>query len=191
MKTYFSTVILSVVCAALLVLGGCATGEYELYAKAHASAEAARHAADSEKYKALASVAATGSDTARVAAVMALALGNNGSVQGAGAPGLRAPESNNTVLQWLSVLAPGGLTGLYRDYTAMQVGTTQSNNAALVARSTNDTFSGIARMIQAPGAVTTTTDNSVYTTPAPVVITPVIPAPVVTPVVQIVPVVAK
>lgn len=190
MKTYLSTVLLSVMCAALLVLGGCATTDYENYTKAHASAEAARHAADTEKYKALASVAATGSDTARVAAVMALALGN-GAGQGAGAPGasLRAPEANNTLLQWAGVLVPG-ITQAYGVHANMRLGMTQSDNSAGVARSTNDTMRGIAGLIQAPGAITNT-DRHDTVTPAPVVTTPVVPAPVITPVVQIVPVAPK
>lgn len=191
MKTYLSTLILSVVCGLLLTLGGCATTDYENYTRAHASAESARHAADAEKYKALASVAATGSDTARVAAVMALALGN-GAGQGASAPGgpaLRAPEANNTLLQWAAVLVPG-ITQAYGIHANMRLGMTQSDNSASVARSTNDTFGGIAKLIQAPGAVTTTnTDRHDTVTPAPVVVTP--PAPViVTPVVQVVPVVS-
>ena len=45
MKTFFTTLSLAVVSALFLVLGGCATTDYELYAKAHASTEAARHAA--------------------------------------------------------------------------------------------------------------------------------------------------
>lgn len=191
MKTYLSTVLLSVMCAALLVLGGCATTDYENYTKAHASAEAARYAADSEKYKALAGIAATGSDSARVAAVMALALGN-GAGQGASAPGgpaLRAPEANNTLLQWAAVLVPG-ITQAYGIHANMRLGMTQSDNSASVARSTNDTMRGIAGLIQAPGAITNT-DRHDTVTPAPVVITPVVPAPVITPVVQIVPVVAK
>lgn len=189
MKTYLSTLILSITCAALLALSGCATTDYENYTRAHASAESARHAADAEKYKALASVAATGSDTARVAAVMALALGN-GAGQGASAPGspaLRAPEANNTLLQWAAVLVPG-ITQAYGIHANMRLGMTQSDNSASVARSTNDTMRGIAGLIQAPGAVTNI-DRHDTVTPAPVVVTP--PAPVVvTPVVQVVPVVS-
>lgn len=190
-KTYLSTVILSIACAALLVLGGCATGDYAIYADSQSKIESARHAADAEKYKALASVAATGSDTARVAAVMALALGNNGSGPGGSAPGsasLRAPEANNTFLQWAGVLVPG-ITQAYGIHANMRLSMTQSDNSAGVARSTNDTMRGIAGLIQAPGAITNT-DRHDTVTPAPVVVTP--PAPVViTPVVQVVPVIGK
>lgn len=191
MKTYLSTIILSLAAAALLAMGGCATGDYAVYAKAQGEAETARHAAEAEKYKALAGIAATGSDSARVAAVMALALGNGGG-QGAapGGPALRAPEASNPLLQWAGVLVPG-LVQAYSINANMRLGLTQSDNSASVARSTNDTFTGIAKLIQAPGDITNTDRHDVLTTPAPVVITPVIPAPVVTPVVQIVPVVPK
>ncbi len=186
MKTYLSTVILSITCSALLVLGGCATGDYAIYADSQSKIESARHAADAEKYKALAGIAATGSDSARVAAVMALAMGNQ---QAAAQPQIRAPESSNTALQWASILVPGAVQafGINANmHTAMR----QSDNATAVGVSTNGVFGSIAGLIQAPGAVTNV-DRHDTITPAPVVITPVVPAPVITPVVQIVPVVPK
>lgn len=188
MKTYLSTLILALASAALLAMGGCATGDYAVYAKSQGEVETARHAAEAEKYKALAGIAATGSDTARVAAVMALALGNGGGQGAAASTALRAPEANNTFLQWASVLIPGAVQA-FGINAGMHTAMRQSDNAAATAISTNGTFSAIAGLIQAPGAITNT-DRHDTVTPAPVVVTP--PAPViVTPVVQITPVVAK
>jgi hypothetical protein len=70
-----------------------------------------------------------------------------------------------------------------------------SDNAAKIAVSTNETFRGIAGLIQAPGAITNSTDRHDVVTPAPVVVAPAVPvvvvpsAPVITPVVQVVPVI--
>jgi len=165
-----------------VALSGCSTIEYESYAKAHAAAETAR-------YKVLSDVAATGGEGSRVAAVMAMAMGGNQST-------LRAPEAaGDTVLKWLGVLAPT-LVQAYGITSNARVAERSSDNAAKVAVSTNDTFKGIAGLIQAPGAVTNTDRHDVYT-PAPVVIAPAVPvivappAPVITPVVQVVPVINK
>lgn len=171
------------VLAAAMVLSACAAGgDYKDYANAHAQAEAAR-------YKVLSDVAATGGESAKVAAVMAMALGGQQST-------LRAPEAaGGTALQWLGVLLPSAVQA-FGINANMKLGMTQSDNAASVARSTNDTMTGIAKLIQAPGAITNNDRHDVYT-PAPVIApaTPVIvtpPAPVViTPVVQIVPTVPK
>lgn len=175
MKTYLTTLLVAVA-SALLILSGCATGEYRAYTEAHSVSEAAR-------YKVLSDVASTGGESAKVAAVMAMALGGQQTT-------LRAPEARGgTVLQWLGVLLPSAVQA-FGINANMKLGVAQSDNAASVARSTNDTMTGIARLIQAPGAVTNT-DRHDTVTPAPVVITPVVPAPVITPVVQIVPVAPK
>lgn len=189
MKTLFKSVYLLVALALLAAMTGCASTDYETYAKEQSKVEIARHTTEAEKYKALSGIGASGSDSARVAAVMALAFAGNGQAGAAsGGPTLRAPDASNPLLQWASVLVPG-LTQAYGIHANMRLGMTQSDNSAGVARSTNDTLGRIAGLIQAPGAVTTTnTDNHSVYTPAPVVVTP--PAPVViTPVVPIVPVV--
>lgn len=176
MKTYLSTLLMAIASAAL-ILSGCATGgEYKAYTEAHSASEAAR-------YKVLSDVASTGGESAKVAAVMAMALGGQQTT-------LRAPEAQGgTVLQWLGVLLPPAVQA-FGINANMKLGMAQSDNSASVARSTNDTMTGIARLIQAPGAITNT-DRHDTVTPAPVVITPVVPAPVITPVVQIVPVAPK
>ena len=165
-----------------LALTACASTDYKSYTEAHAAVEAAR-------YKVLADVAATGGEGSKTAAVMAMAMGGNQST-------LRAPEAaGDTVLKWLGVLAPT-IVQAYGITSNARVAERSSDNAASVARSTNDTFKGIAGLIQAPGAVTNTDRHDVYT-PAPVVIAPAVPvivappAPVITPVVQVVPVINK
>ena len=218
-----------------LALTGCAS-DYRLYADASAKSEIARHNADAAKYRAMADIAAQGDASAKVAAVMAIALGQQSTAQ---ATQLRPPEhATGTLLQWAQVLV-NPLTQMYGAYSSRRMGETQANYSFQGLKSTNDTFGLIASKIQAPAApapnVTTTTTNTTNTTtdrhdvttsmtdstgvlgsgtynpvttttPAPVVITPVVqvvptvitpvaptPAPIVptviTPVVQIVPIV--
>ena len=217
-----------------LALTGCAS-DYKLYADASAKSEIARHNADAAKYRAMADIAAQGDASAKVAAVMAIALGQQSTQQ---ATQLRPPEhATGTLLQWAQVLV-NPLTQMYGAYSARRVGESQASYSFQGLKSTNDTFGLIASRIQAPIApapnvtttnntTTTTTDrhdvttsmtdstgvlgsgtyNPVSTsTPAPVVITPVVqvvptvitpvapaPAPIVpvviTPVVQVVPIV--
>ena len=63
-----------------IALAGCAsTGDYAAYANGQAQIEAARHSADAARYKAMSDIAATGDNSAKVAAVMALALGQSGA----------------------------------------------------------------------------------------------------------------
>lgn len=213
-----------------LALTGCAS-DYKLYADASAKSEIARHNADAAKYRAMADIAAQGDASAKVAAVMAIALGQQSTAQ----TQLRPPEhATGTLLQWAQVLV-NPLTQMYGAYSARRVGESQASYSFQGLKSTNDTFGLIASKIQAPttpapnvtttNTTTTNTDrhdvttsmtdstgvlgSGTYnpvstTTPAPVVITPVVqvvptvitpvaPAPIVptviTPVVQIVPIV--
>ena len=154
--------------AALLLVCGCSTTqEYTAYTQAHAQAETA-------KYRAMSDVASTGGEGAKVAVVMAMAMGQNQST-------LRAPEApGGTALQWLSVLMPT-VVQAYGITANMQLGMRQSDNGASVARSTNDTMNGIAKLIQAPITITNT-DRHDTVTPAPVISPPVVitpPAPVI------------
>ena len=179
--------ILSFVLVAL-ALTGCASTEYGQYSKAQTDIATARHAADAAKYKAMSDIAASGDSSAKVAAVMAMALGGNSGVQTT----IQAPQASQA-LQWASILVPGltQVAGMRYSYMSQQ---TSSNNATALGISTNATFAGIAGKIQAPGATTTlsgtgnlgsgtygTTDrNDVLNT-----------APVITPVVQVVPTVIE
>lgn len=176
MKTYFSTVILSIACAALLVLGGCATTDTKAFYEAQKDSETA-------KFNAITALATGADPTTR--ALLAVMLG--GGMAG-GQGGIRQAAPDTTALQWASVLVPGAVQA----YGLLEQGRTariQSTNSTTLGISTNDTMTGIAKLIQAPGAITNVDRHDVYT-PAPVVVNP--PAPVVvTPVVQIVPVVPK
>lgn len=174
---------------AALAIAGCASPDYAQYAKSAEASSVARS-------KALSDIAASGDSSAKVAAVMALALGAGNNTLAAPAP--------NAALQWASILVPSltQVAGMRYQYLGQQ---TASNNAAAVAISTNATMQGISGQIQAPGAITTntlsgtgtlgsgayTTSDNHTTTPAPV-ITPVVTNPtVIQPVVQITPTVIQ
>ena len=141
-----------IILIAALLASGCATTDYEAYAKSASDASVARS-------QALERIAQSGDSSAKVAAVMALALG-------AGEVKLQAPAPNSA-LQWASILVPG-IVQIYGITENSRVATTQSNNAASVANSTNAAFVGIAGKIQAAAAnistVTTTTDRNDVTT---------------------------
>lgn len=147
-----------------LALTGCAS-EYKLYADAAAKVETARYNADAAKYKAMADIAAQGDASAKVAAVMAIALGGQqGAAQG---PQLRPPEHpTGTLLQWAQVLV-NPMTQMYGAYSSRRLGETQANYSFQGLKSTNDTFGLIASKIQAPvvqGPNVTTTTNTTTTT---------------------------
>lgn len=195
----------------LLVLAGCASNDYALYADTAAKTEIARHNADAARYKAMSDIASSGTEAAKVAAVIAMALGQGTSTQ---ASRLQAPQASEA-LQWAQVLVPG-LTQIAGIAANARVAQVQSNNAARVAESTNNTFAGIAGKIQAPaanvmttdshaqtltgtgtlgsGAYETTDSHQTFATPAvvtPTVVTPVVQVvpTVITPVIPIVPIV--
>lgn len=154
--------ILSLTVLSVAMLSGCATHEYALYAEAQKSMAQSRAAAEAARYAALAEIAKSGDTAAKVAAVISINLGQNNNSQSQ--QSIAAPKSvAETALQWTSVLLPG-LTQIYGINKNAEVSISQSNNAALVARSTNEAFVGIAGRIQAPQAnvttTTTTTDSS-------------------------------
>ena len=161
------------------ILASCATADYEAYAKAQSDIGTANAAANKARFDALSQVAQTGTDTAKVAAVMALALG--GQTQASGVQQVQAPQASQA-LQWASVLVPG-LTTLASINANMRVGLANADNSARIAESTNAAFLGIAGKIQAPVTVvpvvaapvtpqanvstvttTTTSDNHAVTT---------------------------
>lgn len=192
-----------------LALTGCASQDYAQYSKAQTDIATARHAADAAKYKAMSDIAASGDSGAKIAAVMAMAMGQAGGAQNT----IQAPQASQA-LQWASILVPGltQVAGMRYSFMSQQ---TASNNATALGISTNTTFAGIAGKIQAPGAITTTTlsgtgnlgsgtystadrhdvlNTSPVITPVvqvvPTVIEPTVIAPtVITPVIQVVPVI--
>ena len=152
---------------AALAISACASPDYAQYAKSSEAASVARA-------QALTKIADSGDSSAKVAAVMALALG-------AGNNQLQAPQAS-AALQWAQVLVPGltQVAGMRYSYLASVA---QSNNSAAVAQSTNATMLGIASQIQAPGAITTlsgtgTLGSGTYNPPgtvSPTVVAPVVP----------------
>ena len=167
-----------------LTLAGCASPDYAQYAKSAEASSVARS-------KALSDIAASGDSAAKVAAVMALALGQGNSV-------LAAPQPNQ-VLQWASILVPGltQVAGMRYNYLSQQA---QSNNATTLGLSTNNAFVGLAGKIQAPGSTFTSTTtlsgtgnlgSGTYSTTDRNDVTTTTQAAPITPVVQIVPTVLQ
>ena len=119
---------------------GCATNkDYQLYAETQQKIAQAQAMTETARYAALAEIAKTGDSGARVAAVMSINFGSQGG-NGPRVQQVNPPKTfGDTALQWTSVLLPS-LTNIYGITANRQVAITQSNNAAAVAKSTNDTF---------------------------------------------------
>lgn len=158
---------------ACILLSACSTTDYKMYSDSvteielnKTKIEIAKHNAEAEKYKAMAVIAASGTETAKVAAVIAMTVGTgtNSQVQ-QNYQQLRAPESaSETALRWGSILIPS-LTQLYTVKAAADVSIRNSDNNAAIAQSTNNAFVGMAGKIQAPvvtpqANVTTTTNTT-------------------------------
>jgi len=138
--------------APLVLLVGCATN-YETYVKTQENIAIANANAQAEKYKAMASIGASGSDAAKVAAMMSLALGKDEQRQVM----VAAPTNwSDTVLKWAGLVIPSVTQGYIANQNTKAI-MNQANNAASVAISTNETFSAIAGNIQAPAANVTET----------------------------------
>jgi hypothetical protein len=131
---------LAFITVALLALTGCATNkDYQMYAETQQKIAQAHAMAETARYAALAEIAKTADPGARVAAVMSINFGSQGG-NGPRVNQVAAPRTfGDTALQWTSVLLPS-LTNIYGITANRQVAITQSNNAAAVAKSTNDTF---------------------------------------------------
>jgi hypothetical protein len=152
MQTYprrFSRLALIGLAATSLALAGCATGQqYQAYTQATTAQAVAASNAQAERFKALGRLADSGSDVAKVAAVMALA-GHNTNDSARAAP-IAAPRSTgDTALQWASILVPG-VTQAYMIGTNARLSMRQSDNATALGMSTNSAFLGMASQIQAP-----------------------------------------
>jgi hypothetical protein len=133
----FKLILLAV---AATLLTGCATNkDYQLYAETQQKIAHSQALTETARYAALAEIAKTGDPGARVAAVMSLNFGAQGS-NNPRVNQVAAPKTfGDTALQWTSVLLPG-LTNLYGITANRQIAITQSNNATAVAKSTNETF---------------------------------------------------
>ena len=136
---------------AALAMTACASPDYAQYSRAQTDIATARHAADAAKYKAMSDIAASGDSGAKIAAVMAMAMGQSGG----GQTQIAAPQASQA-LQWASILVPGltQVAGMRYNYLSQQA---QSNNATTLGLSTNNAFVGLAGKIQAPGSTFTST----------------------------------
>lgn len=184
----------NLICLLVLVVvavSGCGTTEYVQYAKTQEVVAVAKANAEAARYRALGDIASSGDSSAKVAAVMALALGQSGG-RGEGV-GIAAPERSQA-LQWASILVPG-LTQIYGIRANADVSMRSSDNAMKTSIATTGGFVSMGDKIQAPGSsssvVSTTTTNTysvsgnsgsdsgdrvsvptVVTQPAPMVVTP-------------------
>jgi hypothetical protein len=131
---------IAMIAATVMLLAGCATNkDYRLYAETQQKIAHAQAMSDTARYAALAEIAKTADPGARVAAVMSINFGSQGG-NGPRVQQVAPPKTfGDTALQWTSVLLPS-LTNIYGITANRQVAITQSNNAAAVAKSTNDTF---------------------------------------------------
>jgi hypothetical protein len=131
---------IAMIAATVMLLAGCATNkDYRLYAETQQKIAHAQAMSDTARYAALAEIAKTADPGARVAAVMSINFGSQGG-NGPRVQQVAPPKTfGETALQWTSVLLPS-LTNIYGITANRQVAITQSNNAAAVAKSTNDTF---------------------------------------------------
>lgn len=129
------------VLAIAIGLTGCATNDYKLYADTQTKIAQANRDAEIARYQALAKIAETGDSASKVAAVISLNMSGGGA--GPRQVAVNPPQTiGDKALQWTSVLLPS-VTSLYGISANRQVAITQSNNAAAVAQSTNNTFASM------------------------------------------------
>ena len=140
-------------------LSGCASADYAKYADSQAAMQLARSNSESERYKAMASISAGGDTTTRVAAMMALmGQGQQQSPAASFAP----PKSGSEVTrEWLALILPTAVQA-WGIGANQKVAIAQSDNARMVALSTNSAFVGMAGEIQAPPANVITTNTGSY-----------------------------
>ena len=168
-------------------LAGCASPNmYTAYSTAQKEIEVAKYTAQTAKYNAMSVIAATGDTTTRVAAVVAMAMGDTaGGGNGSGGSAQLTPPRDpaDTAIQWASILVPATVQGLgikyNRDVSVRQsdnntlLGMRQSDNQAAVQINSNQTIQGVAglipetiKVLPKPVVVQSSTTNN-YATPAP------------------------
>lgn len=137
----------SIVVAAALLLGGCATG-YDKYLEqvqkvnqSIVDAKKAAASADETRFMALAYTAKTATDAGtKQMAVMGIAMARSSSEGGGNAPQMIVPQPpQNEALQWAQLIIPGGtnVAGAFFNY---KLGAKQSdNNTALGIVQSNNT----------------------------------------------------
>jgi len=155
-----------IVLAALSLLTGCASADYQAYAAAHEAAQVTRN-------RALLEIAKSGSETSKVAAVMSLQFGSQ--------QGLQAPrDAWDRALQALGILTPA-IVQTYGIRQQTHLGVVQSNNALATRRDDNATALGFGSLINSP-VVVTQPAPVIVNAPEPVIVSPeVIQVPVIQP----------
>jgi len=133
-----------VVAMTTLGLGGCASGNYKLYAETQQKIAEAQANADIERYRAFSEIAAGGDVTAQVAAAISL---NQASANSKSNVGLKQPESlGDRLLKWTQALLPGA-TSIYGIYSRDSIAKQQSDNSLELAKDNNDTQVEIGHLI--------------------------------------------
>lgn len=143
------------------LLAGCATNDYDKYTSASVEMQLAKSRAEEARYKALETIAKTGNETAKVAAVMALQSGQNQtSLQG-----IAQPKSNAEIaLGWASVVVPA-VAQMHSVANQTKLGMHSSDNTTSLAKDTNKTMLGISGLITVP-------EPTVVMQPAPLIVRP-------------------
>jgi hypothetical protein len=130
----------------VLLLTGCASDNYQQYARTQENIALARAEAEIARYKALEAIANSGDTTARVAAVIAL---QQGSPQN-NSPRVEQPTSTgDTALRWASVIVPS-LTQIYGIGKSTDLAIVNSNNNKDISINTNQTMLGFGKLIVDP-----------------------------------------
>ena len=150
---------ITLISCALLV--GCATNDYDKYTSASVEMQLAKSRAEEARYKALETIAKTGNETAKVAAVMALQSGQNQ----ASPQGIAQPKSNAEIaLGWASVLVPA-VAQMHSVANQTKLGMHSGDNATSLAKDTNKTMLGISGLITVP-------EPTVVMQPTPLIVRP-------------------
>ena len=142
----------------VLSLTGCASNNYQQYARTQEKIAVARSESEIARYQALEAIANSGDTTARVAAVMAL---QQGAPSSANSTKIEQPTSaGDTALRWAIVLIPS-LTQFYNIGKTTDLAITNSNNNKDIAINSNETMLGFGKLIVTP-IVGTGTDVLLY-----------------------------
>ncbi len=156
----------------IIGLTGCAT-DYERYYQArdkesagHSAVAVAKAEAEKAKYEAIKELSAGSDATARVAGILALAMGGNTTQLAESTPQstLAAPVNpGDRALAWAGLLVPT-LVQAYGIGSNARIAIAQSNNSRDVALSTNSAFLGMGSQIQGNTTNTTNTTGATTTT---------------------------
>lgn len=158
--------ILSIILASLLITG-CASKEYAMYAETQKRIAESQAMAETAKYAALAEIAKTGDSAAKVAAVMSINFGGSGN-NNTRQQVIAAPESfSDKALKWTGALLPS-LVQFYSIGANRDVAVTQSNNSTQASIQNSKTMENIVttgfKSVQAPQPNVTTTIGGNYNT---------------------------